>query len=256
MFLASKFYCYALALLLGLMLPLSWSQSVSAWPSYDRDSGINGGLSGTHAPGVGKLLVAMPSLKDPHFNNAVVLLVRYSAKGAVGLIINRPTRLTLATEFEALVSKSLEGDALFWGGPVGMNRRVMLVERGTDETDAKPQKPLMERLYFANSLQQFQDLLSQDQPQQRFRIYAGYAGWGASQLEHEILRGDWIVMPGNVDLIMQSDTESIWPQLINYRHGQMASLTQPAGLTTVPSIAGYSVSLWAAASSAGPFGLD
>lgn len=213
-------------ILAGLALSSLWSQPVSAWPSYDKGYGF----SGTHAPAVGKLLVAMPSLKTPQFSNTVVLLVRYSAKGAVGLIINRPTKITLASEFEELVSEPHAGDTLFWGGPVGMNRRVMLVERGQDEgpDTGTPHRTLMDRLYVVNNWPQFQHMLQQDQPRQRFRIYVGYAGWGASQLEHEIIRGDWIVMPGNADLVLQSDTQSIWPQLISYRRGKMAAISPAA----------------------------
>jgi putative transcriptional regulator len=206
-----------------MILSFSWSLPVSAWPSFGSGSGK------AHVPAEGRLLVAMPAMKDPHFKNAVILLVRHNASGAIGLIINRRTRLTLASEFENMVSEPLGEDSLFWGGPVAMNRRVMLVERERDEGIDKPQQSLLERLYFANSLQQFQAVLKQDQPLQRFRVYAGYAGWGANQLEHEIIRGDWIVIPGSVDLVLQSDTESIWPQLIHYRHGLMAA-TGPTAL--------------------------
>jgi putative transcriptional regulator len=199
-----------------LIFCLCWALQIQAWPSL-KDG------SRTHVPAVGKLLVAMPKLQDPRFRRTVILLIRSSPRGVVGLIVNRPTRLTLQTEFEEWVSEPRSGDPLYWGGPVAMNRRVMLVEQSLDDRYSQQQEPLLEQLYLAHNMRQFEQVLKQPKPQQRFRIYAGYAGWGARQLEREIARGDWLVLSGSADLVLQTDTEAIWPQLINYRHDQMAA---------------------------------
>lgn len=197
------------------MACLGWQVPVSAWPFLKDPSGV-------HAPEVGKLLVAMPDLNHPHFKAAVILLLHYSQQGAAGLILNRPTRLTLAAEFEDQVSERLGKETLYWGGPQAMDRRVMLLESFDDET-ARPLEQVLDSIYLANELSEFRRLLKQESPVHRLRVFAGYTGWGPSQLEQEIIRGDWLVLPGRAELVMPRETESIWPQLMHYRHGLMAA---------------------------------
>jgi len=195
---------------------------VQAWP-FLQDK------SGTHIPAMGKLLVAMPSLNSPHFSATVILLLSYSKAGATGLIINRPTQLTLAAEFADQVSEHQASEKLFWGGPVEMNRRVMLVESAEHE-DTSALDPVIDSIYLANDRTEFSRLLKQDAPDNRLRVFAGYAGWGPKQLEREIVRGDWLVVPGDAEMVLRAQTDSIWPQLINYKHGRMAALDFNQGL--------------------------
>ena len=203
--------------LLTLILCMLLSQGLWAWPQL---RGLQESPA-AHRPAVGKMLVAMPTLKDPHFRASVVLLIRYGKEGAVGLVINRPTQLDLQAEFQGLVGEKPGRETLYWGGPVAMDRRVMLVEHTVPLEDDNHER-VLQSLYLANDPQQFEYMLKQNEPLQRFRVYAGYAGWRPLQLEREIIRGDWVVVPGDVTLVLQQDSESIWPQLINYRHGQMA----------------------------------
>ncbi len=208
---------------------LVWTTASQAWPSLR-------GATYAHALAVGKLLVAMPQVQDPRFRRSVILLVHSGPKGAVGLVINRPTRLTLHAEYEDRVGEPHGSDLLHWGGPLAMNRRMMLVEQGRDEPYSQPRAPLLEQLYLAHDLRQFEQVLKHPKPQQRFRVYVGYTGWGARQLQHEIARGDWLVVSGSSDLVMQADTEAIWPQLINYRHDQMASRQFSVAQIALPTI--------------------
>tara|TARA_R110002095_G_scaffold137947_3_gene119549 strand:- start:2969 stop:3706 length:738 start_codon:yes stop_codon:yes gene_type:complete len=223
-------------LLLGC---LSWLLPAHGW-SFFKDR------SGTHVPAVGKLLVAMPSLTSPHFGGTVILLVRYSRGGALGLIINRPTRITLAAEYSNQINERHGDEALFWGGPVAMHRRVMLVENPALDKKLAEQEGAVERLlepvleqnlgglYLINNRALFQRLLLDDQLHSRMRVFAGYSGWGPSQLEREIIRGDWLVLPGGVELVMQSDPESIWSQLIHQQRGQMV-IYKPNPTSTQPA---------------------
>ncbi|MEH6826391.1 MAG: YqgE/AlgH family protein [Motiliproteus sp.] len=191
-----------------------WLLPVHAW-SFLNDR------SGTHVPAVGKLLVAMPGLDSPRFSATVILLLRYSPAGAAGLIINRPTRITLAAEFEGQISESQSREALFWGGPVEMDKRLMLVEKSAGVESSETLVPVLETLYLTNDLSQLQQ--PQDQRSPRFRIFAGYAGWTRSQLEREIENGDWLVLPGTVERVLQADTRAIWPQLIYPQRGRIAA---------------------------------
>ncbi|WP_421865574.1 YqgE/AlgH family protein [Motiliproteus sp.] len=171
----------------------------------------------------GRLLVAMPQQQDPRFKQAVVMLLQYNRNGAVGVIINRPTRLTLGVEFEGRVAETKADQKLFWGGPVSMDQRVMLFEQPTDPADDSTPGVLLQQLRVALSGGQFQQLLEQALPQ-RFRIYAGYTGWAPRQLELEIIHGQWLILPGDPELLFQTDTQSIWNQLMSYHNGRLAAI--------------------------------
>ncbi|RDE22727.1 YqgE/AlgH family protein [Motiliproteus coralliicola] len=209
-------------LLLGLVL-LGTVSTVQAWPFLHpfakQDSYSKQSPQKLLKPG--RLLVAMPQQKDPRFKQAVVLLLQYNRNGAVGVIINRPTRLTLGTEFEGRVADAKADQKLFWGGPVSMDQRVMLFEEPTDETDESSPGVLLQQLRVALSGGQFQQLLEQALPQ-RFRIYAGYTGWAPRQLELEIIHGQWLILPGDPELLFQADTQTIWNQLMSYHNGRLA----------------------------------
>lgn len=220
-------YRLSLWLLAGLLAALvaglvGWSSSAYAWPhlnpSTKQDSTISKQLLKP-----GRLLVAMPNQQDPRFKQAVVLLLQYNRNGAVGVIINRPTRLTLGSEFEGQVADAKADQKLFWGGPVSMDQRVMLFEEQLDVADDSTPGVLLQQLRVALSGGQFQQLLEQALPQ-RFRIYAGYTGWAPRQLELEIIHGQWLILPGDPELLFQTDTQSIWNQLMSYHNGRLAAI--------------------------------
>ena len=231
----SAFFARLLASLL-LLTGLSLTTTAHGWPQWQPGKDRSGAEQiETLAPG--KLLVAMPQQRDPHFRGTVVLLLRYNRHGAIGLIINRPTKLTLESEFEGQVDKSSAQHRLYWGGPVAMNHRLMLFEQQQpDDSLAGGRGPLLEQLYLAHTRGKFRALLRQrsDAEPQRFRIYAGYSGWGPRQLELEVIHGQWLVLPGDTELVLESDSESIWDRLMRYHDGRMAQLDQP------PALAGLS----------------
>jgi len=146
----------------------------------------------------GQLLVATPTLKDPNFDRTVVLLVAHEAGGALGVVLNRATEVPVA---EVLGNwGDLAGDpaVLFEGGPVQPESAICLAR-----TRPEVKKRVTGFHPVAGSLGTLD--LSADPERLRenvagIRVFAGYSGWSAGQLEEEVTSGSWFVfdaLPGD-----------------------------------------------------------
>lgn len=150
----------------------------------------------------GHFLVAMPHLKDPNFEQTVVLVCEHDADGALGLVVNRPTPFTLGQIYEG---QQIEGDGgsdepIHYGGPVQPEMGFVLYDgRAYDGSMA-----VLEGLRLCTSVEILRDIAATRGPG-RFLFFLGYAGWAADQLESEIARNDWLVVPADPDLLFR------WP---------------------------------------------
>jgi putative transcriptional regulator len=160
---------------------------------------------------VGKLLVANERLKDPHFARTIVLLVNYGYRGAVGLIINRPTDTKLSHVLPNVKGIRKSSEKLYFGGPVGMNQITMLIQSASRPEEAGK---IFDHIYASNSLTLLEQMVEKKRPDQKFRLYVGYAGWGPGQLESEIARNDWRIFKGNPDIIFNNAPDQIWQKLV------------------------------------------
>ncbi|PNU19824.1 hypothetical protein C2E25_10345 [Geothermobacter hydrogeniphilus] len=160
-------------------------------------------------PAPGRLLVARQGLKDPRFQKTVILLLRHDEQGSVGLILNRPTRFSLARSFPQFdkVFSGLRG-ALWLGGPVSSRSALVLLE-----SDSPPpgSRPVFGRVH-VTGVRQLVLWLQADHRQERFRVYAGSAGWAPGQLEAELRRGDWDVAPATEETIFGRNPHRQWQQ--------------------------------------------
>lgn len=149
----------------------------------------------TLAPG---LLVAMPSLKDPNFFRAVVLLCEHTREGAFGIIINHTLELPVqAVCAEAGIAWTGDDTArVFCGGPVDRQRGWLL---HSSEQTFEGTQVVHEGVAVTPSRDGL-EAYGQD-PSGLFRLVLGYAGWGPGQLDREILQGSWITAPLSADLV-------------------------------------------------------
>ncbi len=159
----------------------------------------------------GKFLVADRRLMDPNFRETVVLLIRYGPDGAMGLVINRPVQLKLSTVLPDI--KELDGrkETLHLGGPVEPTRILLLVR------SAKPLEaslPVFGDVYLSSSQKVLQRLIKKPVKEERFKIFAGYAGWAPKQLESEFDRGHWHVLKADTETLFDKKSSEIWQQLI------------------------------------------
>jgi putative transcriptional regulator len=160
----------------------------------------------------GQLLIASPSLLDSNFRRTVVLVTEHTDEGAAGLVLNRPSPASvseLVPELEPLV----EDDEQVWlGGPVRTNA-VLVLGEFVDPDDAAV--PLFGSLGFP-SLEDPDEVVPATT---RRRVFAGYAGWGAGQLESELGREDWIVEPARPDDAFTETPDELWADVLRRKGG-------------------------------------
>jgi putative transcriptional regulator len=154
------------------------------------------------------LLVASRKIDDPHFQQSVVLVTRHGRSAPIGVIINRPLDKHLGDALPNL--PGADKQRLHLGGPVAPNRLVFLF-RG----DSSPPGTIevIDKVFFGQQASLLGDLLAGKQPQRGLRVFAGMAGWAPGQLENEIARGDWFVLPVDAAALFERPPESLWPEL-------------------------------------------
>ena len=143
--------------------------------------------------GAGVLLVAQPGMTDPHFSDSVVLVLDADDEGALGVVLNRPSPLLVASVFEDWRDLVDEPDVLFRGGPVGTDGALALALLRDPVSSVEGFRRVsggLGVLDLDTPVERVQPALA------RLRIFAGYAGWGAGQLEGEIDEGAWYTVPG------------------------------------------------------------
>ncbi len=158
-------------------------------------------------PAAGQFLVASRAVSDPNFERSVVLLVQHGEAGSWGLVLNRPTELPLSKLFagEPLLEKR-EG-TLFAGGPVGVGRTLLLLLRSSRPPEDS------QRVFGDVYLGWGPKALRDARGITDCRVYSGYAGWAPGQLEAEIARGDWHLLPAEIPLVFESRPERVWEEL-------------------------------------------
>ena len=160
----------------------------------------------------GQLLIASPALLDPNFRRTVVLVTEHTDEGAAGLVLNRPSPTPVVEAVPALEALASDGEQVWVGGPVQPDA-VLVLGEFLDPDDAAV--PLFGSLGFP----------SLDEPDEvvpvttRRRVFAGYAGWGAGQLEDELARDDWIVEPALNDDAFTDDPDALWRDVLRRKGG-------------------------------------
>lgn len=172
-----------------------------------------------HRPSLqkGTLLVASRYLADPNFARAVVLLVDHGAHGAMGLIINRPTRVSLDMVFPEVVPPLLaRHHRLYIGGPVAPEQVTLLLRSDRQLQDAAH---VFADIFFSVSEDRLRQLLSTSPERESFHAYVGYAGWGPGQLEDEVGRGDWHLVSPDSRTVFDAEPSEIWHELLRENAG-------------------------------------
>lgn len=173
----------------------------------------------------GIFLIAKREMRDPRFQQTVVLITQPPRGGPFGVIINRPLDHLLAEVFPDQAAMKGRKDVLYFGGPVARDGLMFLVR--TSKPPARAVQVLKD-VYFTGDAKWIETLLNRPDPTQGLRVFAGYAGWGLGQLQNEIQRGDWHVLPADAATIFERDPARIWPELIKRatshqtRHGAPA----------------------------------
>jgi len=155
----------------------------------------------------GRLLVAVPALRDPNFERTVVLVIEHGDAGAVGVVLNRPSDAAVSAILPTWDYLAVPPAMVFLGGPVALNG-VICLGRSAEGQALGPV-----------------DLeIDPDDALAGIRVFAGHAGWGATQLEGEVEAGGWLVLDALVDDTFTDAPETLWSLVLRRQGGALARL--------------------------------
>jgi len=165
----------------------------------------------------GNFLIASPHLGDGNFNRSVVLMVKHDEDGAFGLVLNRPTGNTVA-EIWKLVADDISDrqNPIYLGGPVQGPLMAVHSLESAAETE------ILKGVYLSAHKDQLREVVAAEKAP--FRLFTGYSGWGAGQLEGELEAGGWLVSPATAELVFH-DQDDLWERVM---HGVAKDILAPS----------------------------
>ena len=173
------------------------SSAKKAPPASDRGSVPESTISFSASHLANQFLIAMPGMVDPNFAGSVIYLFEHTERGAMGLVVNRPTELDLGTLFDKIELKleiaPLLEQPVYFGGPVQVERGFVLHEP-IPSPSYSSSLIIPEGLTMTTSKDVLEALAIGNGPR-KFLMTLGYAGWSAGQLEEEITLNGWMNVP-------------------------------------------------------------
>jgi len=175
-----------------------------------RRAGGGGAIEATDLKG--QLLVAMPHLTDANFHRTVVILCEHTREGAMGLVVNRPLPFNLGRVYEEqkIEEEGGSGAIVHFGGPVQGEVGFVLYEGGKAYEESVG---VVEEVRMGTTVEILRDIAAGHGPY-RFLFALGYAGWGPGQLEEELGRNDWLIVPVDEELLFAVPHEERWERAI------------------------------------------
>ena len=156
-------------------------------------------------------LIAMPAMADPHFSHTLTYVCEHNADGALGIVVNKPTDMTLSSLFEQidvpLVDAELRRTPVHFGGPVQVDRGFVLHRplgnwQSTLAVDAE--------VGLTTSKDVLEAVARGEGPRELI-VSLGYAGWSAGQLEQEIAQNAWLTVAADPDVLFETPVEARLP---------------------------------------------
>lgn len=148
----------------------------------------------------GSFLVGKPTLRDPNFTQSVVLMLQHGSQGAFGVVVNKPAAPNPDLPFP-----------VYLGGPC--QSEGLLMVHGHPEWTEAPHE-VAPGIYLGDPSCTDQITAAENHDDMRFRMFAGYSGWGPDQLESELASGAWAVIPADGDSLFDAPIDEIWRQLL------------------------------------------
>ncbi len=221
-------HAFAVFLAAGVIL-LGVAAAGGAWSAAREAAGA---LQDKHAPAKGMFLVASRGMSDPRFHQTVILLLHHGPRGTMGVVVNRPSEISIAHLRPELEGVDEQGHEVYYGGPVAPNTLIFLLR-----SDATPAKAghVFSDIYAGGSQAALTELIEQSAPVERLRIYFGHAGWAPGQLDVELARGQWHLTRGESEGVFRADSTTLWDELIEeFEHRDiLVRLNRPRSASSV-----------------------
>ncbi len=164
----------------------------------------------------GQLLLASAGLLDPNFHRTVVLIAEHSEEGAMGIVLNRPGDVSVGEATPPLEPLVGPGEPVFVGGPVEPQSVVVLAEF---DDPAEAAALVLEDIGFLAAETEVEPAT------RRARVFAGYAGWTAGQLEAELAESSWIIEPALPEDVFAGAGEDLWSAVLRRKGGPFGVLS-------------------------------
>ena len=169
----------------------------------------------------GQLLLDGGNLRGSFFHRTVVLICQHDAEGAFGVVLNRTTGSKVSEALVADLPVRLKELPLYLGGPVQPSALSYLVA-----DDYLPGANVLPNLNLGHSLDELTELGNAFSPNQQLRLFAGYAGWSAGQLEDEMKREAWLTHPASLELVFHREPGSLWVGILKEKGWQYRLLAE------------------------------
>lgn len=157
-----------------------------------------------------QLLIALPALADPNFARSVTLICQHDADGAMGIVVNRTSEYTLGDVLQQMQIASdderLCAQAVLAGGPVHPERGFVLHDGGHAWDSSMS---IADGLYVTTS-RDILEAMARGEGPVHATVALGCAGWGAGQLEHELVENSWLTAPADAELLFATPVEQRW----------------------------------------------
>jgi putative transcriptional regulator len=168
----------------------------------------------------GSFLIATPTLRDPNFARSIVLLCEHDVdEGSMGLVVNRPSDMTLAETLHRIGPHPRQ--SLWIGGPV--QRDIVLVLHR--DATVRGARQVCDGMGLGGEEDDIVELVRSPGPS-RVRVFSGYAGWGRGQLAEEFKTGSWISCPASAQFVFDTPPDEMWERVLRSLGPQYAYLTQ------------------------------
>ena len=170
----------------------------------------------------GRLLLATPPLEDPNFDRTVIYVIEHHDDGAIGLVLNRPSDEALEAPLDRWIDLQTAPSSVFTGGPVETNAMIgMVTTKVVDDTPLDHLTPISGVIASAD--------LSADPALvaahvESVRVFRGYAGWSAGQLNSEIDQGAWLVLDAEVSDVFTQRPDELWHTVLKRQPGRLSWL--------------------------------
>ncbi|MNM15475.1 hypothetical protein D3C81_257020 [compost metagenome] len=155
-------------------------------------------------------LIAMPAMQDPIFGGTVVYVCEHNENGVLGVVINKPTDMTMEVLFERIDLKLAAGsdtpivnEPIMFGGPVQDDRGFVLHTPGARYSSSLT---VTDEIAFTTSIDVLEAVAKGDGPE-RLLVSIGYSGWSPGQLEEEIGRNGWLTVGASADILFDFPIE-------------------------------------------------
>jgi len=167
----------------------------------------------------GRLLLATPPLSDPNFDRSVVYVLEHHEDGAIGLIINRPTDEALEEPLDRWIDLQSAPSLVFAGGPVETNAMIGIATTKVHLDDTTELLTPISGLIASTDLSADPAIVAAHVDS--VRVFRGYAGWGAGQLDAELDEGAWLVLDAEVGDIFTDRPDELWYTVLRRQPGRL-----------------------------------